>query len=118
MQQQKKVEKLVEWFIRSALRHAEAVAALQEEVAALQVESLNRFSAALRQEEGGIQQLLTVLDHADPAVAGMAAVYSLREAPERCRATLVRVSQEPGLIGFRAQIALERWDSGDWPGNG
>ena len=114
MQQQERVAKLIEWFIKAALRHAEAVEAMQEEAAAVQVECLNRYFTALHREEGGMPRFFTLLDHDDPAVAGMAAVYALREAPERCRAVLVRVAKGPGLIGFRAQIALERWDSGEW----
>jgi len=114
LQQQERVAKLIQWFIRAAVRHAEAVEAMQEEAAAGQVESLTRFFKALHQEEGGLPRFFDLLDHDDPSVAGMAAVYGLREQPERCRAALARVAQVPGLIGFRAQIALERWDSGDW----
>jgi len=88
---------------------------MQEEAAAVQVECLGRFFAALSREEGGMSRFFTLLDHEDPAVAGMAAVYALREAPGRCRPALARVAQAPGLIGFRAQTALARWDSGQWP---
>lgn len=114
LQQQERVAKLIEWFVRAAVRHAEAVEAMHEEAAAVQVESLNRFFAALQREEGGTDGFYTLFDHENPVVSGMAAVYALREAPERSRAVLVRVAKEPGLIGFRAQLALERWDSGDW----
>lgn len=114
MQQQDKVAKLIEWFVKAALRHAEAVDAMHEEAAAVQVECLTRFFKALHQEEGGMQRFFTLLDHENPVVSGMAAVYGMREAPERCRGALQRVAQTPGLIGFRAQTALERWDSGDW----
>jgi hypothetical protein len=114
LQQQEKVAKLISWFVKSALRHFEAVEAMQEEAAAVQVECLERFFAALHRE-GGMTQFFSLLDHEEPAVAGMAAVYALREAPERCRPVLERIAQVPGLIGFRAQIALDRWDSGKWP---
>jgi len=114
LQQQEKVAKLVEWFARAALRHAEAVESMQAEAASVQVECLDRFFRALKHEDG-LEQLLALLDHHDPAVAGMTAVYAMREAPERCRAALASLAQRPGLIGFRAQTALERWDSGDWP---
>ena len=113
MQQQEKVAKLIDWFVKAALRHADAVEAMQEEAAAVQVECLDRFYSALHREEG-MPQFLALLDHVNPAVSGMCAVYAMREEPERCRAVLARLAQEPGLIGFRAQIALERWDSGAW----
>ena len=114
MQQEEKIAKLIDWFIKAAARHADAIETLQDEVAAVQVESLNRFYAALKREDG-LERFLVLLDHEDPTVAGMAAVYAMREAPERCRAVLARIAGMPGLIGFRAQAALERWDAGDWP---
>ena len=112
MRQQEKVAKLVAWFAKAALRHAEAIEAMQEESASEQVECLDRFFAALKRE-GGLETFLVLLDHEDPAVAGMAAIYARSLAPERSRATLERLAQLPGLIGFRAQSALERWDRGE-----
>ena len=114
MRQEEKVAKLVQWFVKAALRHAEAIEALQEEVAAGQVVDLDRFYLALKRE-GGMEQFLLLLDHEDPAISGMAAVYAMREAPERCTEVLGRLAQMPGLIGFRAQAALDRWESGEWP---
>ena len=113
MQQHEKVTKLVEWFVRSALRHAEAMELMEEEAAAAEVPELNRFYAGVLRE-GGLERFLALLDHEEPTVAGMAAVYAMREAPERCTAALARIAKLPGLIGFRAQAALERLESGDW----
>lgn len=113
MLQHERIAKLVEWFVTAALRHAEAMEAMHEERAAAEVASLTRFYAAL-QREGGMAQFLSLLDHHDPKVAGMAAVYAMREEPQRCRETLVRIAELPGLIGFRARAALERWDNGEW----
>jgi hypothetical protein len=114
VRQQEKVAKLIDWFIKAAYRHADAIEAMQEEAASVQVECLDRFYAALKRE-GGLEQFLALLDHEDPAVCGMAAVYGMREAPQRCIAVLARLAQMPGLIGFRAQAALDRWNSGEWP---
>ena len=114
LQQQEKVAKLIQWFAKAAARHAEAIEALQEEAAAVQVECLDRFYAAV-QREGGLDSFLALLDDEDPTVSGMAAVYAMREAPQRCSAALARVAQLPGLIGFRAKAALELWESGEWP---
>jgi hypothetical protein len=115
LQQQEKLSKLVEWFAKAAVRHAKAVEAMQEEAASAQVEDLNRYYAALKHEEGGVERLLVLLDHEDDAVSGMAAVYAIREETERCIAVLARIAKRPGLIGFRAQTALDRWQSGQWP---
>jgi len=114
LQQQEKVAKLISWFVKAALRHAEAMEAMQEEEAVVQVECLDRFYAALKREDG-MERFLALLDHEEPAVAGMTAVYAMREAPQRCSATLRRIAKMPGLIGFRAQAALDRWESGEWP---
>jgi hypothetical protein len=116
LQQQDRVTKLIEWFVKAALRHAEAIEAMREEIAALQVASLTKYYKALRVEEDAVWMppFFLLLDHENPVVAGMAAVYALPQAPERCRPVLVRLANEPGLIGFRAQVALQRWDAGEW----
>jgi hypothetical protein len=114
LQQQEKVAKLIEWFVKAALRHAEAIEAMQEESAAAQAGEMKRFYAVVKREDG-VEMFLTLLDHENPYVSGMAAVHAMREAPERCSALLVKLSGLPGLIGFRAQVALERWKSGEWP---
>lgn len=114
VQQKEKVAKLTEWFAKAAVRHALAIEAMEEDAAATQVRELNRFYEAIRRE-GGLDIFLLLLDSAEPAVAGMAAVYAMREAPGRCTAVLARIAKSPGLMGFRAQVALERWESGEWP---
>lgn len=113
LQQHEKVAKLIEWFVKAAQRHAVAMETLAEDVAAAEVQNLNRFYLALRREQG-METFLLLLEHPDPDVAGMAAVYAMREAPERCRAKLAALAVLPGLIGFRAKAALERWDNGEW----
>ncbi|MBJ6750682.1 hypothetical protein [Geomonas anaerohicana] len=113
MQQHEKVTKLVGWFAKAAVRHAEALEAMAEDLAAAEVADLTRYYRAL-QREGGVAELLRLLDDPNPVIAGMVAVYAMREAPERCVAVLTLIAREPGLIGFRAQTALERWESGDW----
>jgi hypothetical protein len=114
MQQQEKIEKLLAWFSRAAIRHAEAIEALQEEEASMLVERLDTFFAALIKEDA-LQSFFTLLNHEDLAVRGMAAVYAMRDAPERCQAVLADIAETPGLLGFRAQAALDMWKSGEWP---
>ena len=114
MQQREKVEKLLAWFAKAALRHAEAIEAMHEEDALTQVQCLDRVFLALKRE-GGMEPFLALLDDQEPAISGMAAVYAMREAPHRCTAVLVALAKRPGLMGFRAQVALELWESGQWP---
>ena len=114
MQHEERVAKLIEWFVKAALRHAAAMEAMQEQEAMVQVESMNRFYAAVKRE-GAVEEFLILIEHEDPLVSGMAAVYAIREEPQRCIETLKKLSKLPGLIGFRAQAAVDRWESGEWP---
>jgi len=106
-------DKLIEWFTRAAIAHAHAIEEMDELDAATQVTSLNRYFAALK-KEGGIEPLLELVDHPHPAVSGMAAVYCMRDAPERCTAQLSKLAKLPGMLGFRAEAALKRWQAGEW----
>jgi len=114
LQQKDRTKKLIEWFVKAALRHAEAIEAMQEEVAALQVAALTRYFKALQAEPDWLPRFSELLQHENPVIAGMVAVYALPRDPERCRPVLVRLAQVPGLIGFRSQVALQRWDAGEW----
>lgn len=114
MRQEEKLAKLIDWFERAALAHAVAMEAMNETMAVKETERLDRVFAAVKRE-GGLERFLVLLDSPQPAVSGMAAVYAMRDAPQRCRAVLVMLSKKPGLLGFRASVALELWDSGEWP---
>ncbi|BCS56028.1 hypothetical protein GSbR_13910 [Geobacter sp. SVR] len=71
-------------------------------------------AALLREGQAGRDGLLALTDADSPAVAGMAAVYAIRLDPPRCLAALHRVAAEPGLLGFRASVAIQRWETGEW----
>ncbi len=107
---------LVEEFAEAADLHFEAVEALDEEQANRQAVRLARlFKDIVLQGEEGREALLVLIDSKNLAVAGMAAVYSLRYSPARCEALLKQLASQPGLLGFRAGAALQRWADGDWP---
>lgn len=110
---EERVDKLIEWFVKAAIKHAQAIEELQELNAANQVACLNRYVAAL-EKEGAQDRLLALLNHPDPAVSAMTAVYCMRQAPGPCSARLADLAQTPGMLGFRAEAALKRWESGDW----
>ncbi|UFS69278.1 hypothetical protein LPW11_15410 [Geomonas sp. RF6] len=114
MQHEERLAKLIDWFERAALAHAAAMEVMHEEAATLQAERLDRVFAALLREDG-LEEFLVLLNNKEPAVSGMAAVYGMRYAPKRCTAVLAALAQEPGLLGFRASVALELWESGEWP---
>lgn len=64
--------------------------------------------------EPGMEALLSLTDSEDLSVSLTAAVYSLKYATEKCIAVLNRIAKEPGLLGFGAEQALQRWYEGEW----
>ena len=72
------------------------------------------YTAIIREGNVGREALLTLLDSESQVVAGMAAVFSLRYNPSRSLGTLRRLADKEGLLGFRASVALERWENDEW----
>lgn len=112
---EEKLARLMIRFAAASTAHHEALEAMDEEhcnTHARMIAALHK--ALLREGKPGMAGLLTLVDSKDLVVAGMAAVYMIHLNPERCLATLRRVAQEPGLLGFRASAAIERWENGEW----
>jgi hypothetical protein len=104
-------------FATTAKAHHQALEDMNEERAntyAKMIAELRRSIIGIG--ESGRQALLALVDDNDPVVAGMAAVFTIRYDSKRCLSSLERVALEPGLLGFRAQMAIERWKSGEWLG--
>jgi hypothetical protein len=74
------------------------------------------FAAIIREGDAGREVLLALLDSENRVAAGMAAVYSIRYNPSRSMAVLRLLAEEGGLLGFRASVAVERWENGEWDG--
>jgi hypothetical protein len=110
-----RLERLLKRFAVAARAHHEALEALDEERTEAQARMIAGLHGALvREGKQGEELLLNLVDSPDPVVAGMAAVYSIRLNTGRCLAALRRVAKEPGLLGFRAEMAIQRWESGEW----
>ncbi|MRR35317.1 hypothetical protein EG829_11675 [bacterium] len=110
-----RLTRLLHRFAVAAEVHAAAVEAMNEEKAnrhALVLQGL--YHEIVLTGDAGREGLLDLVDSGRKAVAGMAAVYSLRYSPERAAAVLRRLFAEEGLLGFRAGMALERWERGEW----
>ncbi|GLI37180.1 hypothetical protein KI811_12465 [Geobacter hydrogenophilus] len=110
-----RLTRLLHRFAVAAEAHAAAMDAMDEEKAnrhALVLQGLYR--EIVLAGDVGREELLALVDSDRKAVAGMAAVYSLRYCPGRAIAVLRRLSAEEGLLGFRAGMALERWERGEW----
>jgi hypothetical protein len=110
-----RLARLLSRFALAAKAHHKAVEFMDSERAEAQARMIAALHGALvREGQKGVESLLDLVDSIDPIVAGMAAVYSIRLDVGRCLATLRRVSTEPGLLGFRAAMAIQRWESGEW----
>jgi hypothetical protein len=109
--------RLLHRFAIAAMAHHEALEAMDEGQAnahARLISGLHR--SVIGAGEAGREALLAMVEDPNPVVAGMAAVYSIHYESGRCLSVLRRVALEPGLLGFRAGVAVERWESGEWQG--
>jgi hypothetical protein len=97
------------------MAHHEALEAMDEERANTHALMIARmYESIVSEGAAGIAGLLNLVESVVPAVAGMAAVYSIDGNPEKCLAALRRLAEEPGLLGFRASVVVERWQDGTW----
>jgi hypothetical protein len=110
-----KLTRLLRRFIAVTQAHFEALEAMDEARANSHAQMIAALYKAIRQEGiAGQAGLFALVDSDLPVVAGMAAVYSMEVDPEICLMTLRRVAAEPGLLGFRASVVIERWEAGAW----
>ena len=72
------------------------------------------YAAIIHEGNAGREALLALLESESQVVAGMAAVYSLRYSSSRSLEVLRRLADQGGLLGFRASVAIERWENGEW----
>ncbi len=115
--QDDKLTRLLQRFATTARAHYQALEAMDEERANNHAQIIaGLYRSIIGEGEAGREALLAMVDDHNPVVAGMAAVYSIRYNSGRCLAALGRIAQEPGLLGFRAGAAVERWQSGEWQG--
>jgi len=115
--QDDKLTRLLNRFAITATAHYMALEEMNEERANTYAQMINGlYRSIIGTGESGRAALLELVGDNNPVVAGMSAVYSIRYDSERCLSTLERVALEPGLLGFRARMAIERWESGEWLG--
>lgn len=110
------ISTIVDNFAEATIKHHEAILqGSKPRIVNTQAKRIDRLFQAITQKgEAGRQALLALVDSENLVVASMAAVYSLKYSPERCKTGLERIAKEPGLIGFAAEQALQRWEEGNW----
>lgn len=112
-----KLTRLLHRFAVAAMAHHEVLETMDEEGANAHARVISGlYRSIIGEGETGREALLAMVDDPNPVVAGMAAVYSIRYNSGRCLAVLGRIALEPGLLGFRAGVAVERWENGEWQG--
>jgi hypothetical protein len=115
--QDDRLTRLLHRFATAATAHHQALEEMNEERSNTHAQMIaGLYRSIVSSGESGRQALLELVDDSDPVVAGMAAVYSIRYDSKRCLLTLARVALVPGMLGFRARMAIERWESGEWLG--
>jgi len=112
---EQKVEELIREFNRAAKSHYEASLAGNWRIANKEAATIRKVVLSLRSlGEKGTEALLAQTDHENLCISSMAAVYSLKYAPEKSISVLTRIAKDPGLSGFEAEQALQRWKEGEW----
>lgn len=112
---QEKIDDLIVKFTQAAKNHYEASLNGDWRTANKEAATIRKTVMKLRSLDAcGKEALLAQADNQDPSVASMAAVYSLKYATKKSISVLARVAKEPGLLGFEAEQALQRWNEGEW----
>jgi hypothetical protein len=110
-----KLTLLVRRFAIAAQAHQAALEDMDEDRANAHARVISGLYAAIIHEgDVGREALLTLLDSENQVAAGMAAVFSLRYNPSQSLEVLRILADKGGLLGFRASVALERWEKGEW----
>jgi hypothetical protein len=110
-----RLDKQLQRFAIAAVAHYAALEAMDAEGAGQHARMTGAlYEAIMAEGAAGKERFLSLLDHPDPVVAGMAAVYVITSETGPSLATLERLAREPGLLGFRAAAAIDRWRNGEW----
>jgi hypothetical protein len=109
-----KLELLIRRFAVAAQAHQTALEDMDEDRANAHARVISGLHAAIiREGDAGREALLVLLNSESQVVAGMAAVFSLSYSPSRSLEVLRMLADMGGLLGFRASVALERWENGE-----
>ncbi len=111
----KNLEKIISLFVEASMKHNAAIMQGDWKTANLQAKKIHKsFLEIIKFGGDGRDALLTLVDHTDPAIAAMAATYSLKYNPEKSLSILIKISNDPGFIGFRAAQSIKNWENGTW----
>ena len=111
----KQIGRLISEFVRSAEKHYRATLAGNSKQTNAQAKRIRKvFQEIVKSGDDARVALLEQIHNENDGIAIMAATYSLKFNPKESLATLRRISQKPGWIGFGAEQAIKRWEEGNW----
>ncbi len=109
------IKSIIELFSISAKNHYLATIKGDWKTANKEISKLREVYKKICKINGSARkELLILTENNDLAIASMAAFYSLNYDPEKSISILEKISNEPGIIGFQAKQAIQRWNEGKW----
>ncbi len=109
------IKSLIDSFSNSAKTHYLATINGDWKTANKEISKLRHvFKEICKINEPARKKLLVLTENDDLAIASMAALYSLKYDPEKCISILKKIANEPGILGFQAIHAIQRWNEGKW----
>jgi aspartate carbamoyltransferase catalytic subunit len=108
---------LCQRFVAAVQAHTRALEEMDEAGAQRRVAMLLRLQQSIMSTPGGRAEMLALLQDHRPEVRGVAALNLLSLHPGPALEVLRQLALLPGLMGFRASVALERWEKGELGGN-
>jgi hypothetical protein len=101
-------------YAAAAKRHGEATRAGDSEAANRAYRELDSCWRSIQMSETDWQPaFLELLEDESPLVRAMAAAYAIHFQPGRALPVLKVLAEEPGTLGFSAQMALKLWERGE-----
>jgi hypothetical protein len=108
--------RLLQRFAAAVEAHSRALEEMDEDGANRHATVVCRLQESIMRDPGGVEGFVSLLGHGRPEVRGMAALQLLPLHPDPALEVLRQLAVLPGLMGFRASVALERWEKGEGGG--
>lgn len=100
-------------YATAAREHGEATTAGDAPAANRAYDRLERSWKCIQSSVDDWRALFfNLLEHNEPWVRLWAASHVIHSDPHRSLAVLRKLSREPGLLGFGAQMTIETWEKG------
>jgi hypothetical protein len=100
-------------FAAAVQAHSRALEEMDEAGARRHAVMVIRLQEAVMSTPVGAAGMTPLLRDHRPDVRGMAALSLLSSCPGPALEVLRQLALMPGLMGFRASVALERWEKGE-----